>query len=91
VHRGVRVAGGQDGDGSARKGHKLQAGLAGIIGEAFREMVAERTYSAPESRAQRGQPTGGCAYGAAKTTSNAENARSRRLQVGSARFFGNAA
>src|SRR5579864_634225 len=46
VHRGVRVIGVQDGYDSARKGHKLQAGLTGIIGEAFREMVSERTYSA---------------------------------------------
>lgn len=35
----VRVIGVQDGYDSARRGHKLQAGLSGIIGEAFREMV----------------------------------------------------
>lgn len=63
VHRGVRVVGVQDGYDSARKGHKLQAGLSGIIGEAFREMIAEKTFSALESRAHRGQPTGGRAYG----------------------------
>jgi site-specific DNA recombinase len=63
VHRGVRVVGVQDGYDSARKGHKLQAGLTGIIGEAFREMVAEKTYTALESRAQAGKPTGGRAYG----------------------------
>jgi hypothetical protein len=32
VHRGVRIVGVQDGYDSARKGHKLQAGLTGIIG-----------------------------------------------------------
>jgi site-specific DNA recombinase len=63
VFRGVRVVGVQDGYDSARKGHKLQAGLTGIIGEAFREMIAEKTYSALESRAQRGAATGGVAYG----------------------------
>ncbi len=63
VHRGVRVVGVQDGYDSARKGHKLQAGLTGIIGEAFREMIAEKTYSALESRARRGAATGGVAYG----------------------------
>jgi site-specific DNA recombinase len=63
VHRGVRVVGVQDGYDSARKGHKLQAGLSGIIGESFREMCSEKTYSALESRAQRGQPTGGRAFG----------------------------
>ncbi len=46
-----------------RRGHKLQAGLSGIIGEAFREMVKDRTYSALESRAKAGRPTGGRAYG----------------------------
>jgi len=59
----VRIVGVQDGYDSARKGHKLQAGLTGIIGEAFREAVAEKTYSALESRALRGAPTGGRAYG----------------------------
>ena len=59
----MRIVGVQDGYDSARKGHKLQAGLTGIIGEAFREAVAEKTYSALESRALRGAPTGGRAYG----------------------------
>jgi site-specific DNA recombinase len=63
VHRGTRVVGVQDGYDSARKGHKLQAGLTGIIGEAFREMVSEKTYSALESRARGGKPTGGRSYG----------------------------
>lgn len=63
VHRGVRVVGVQDGYDSARKGHKLQAGLTGIMGEAFREMISEKTYSALESRAQRGESAGGVSYG----------------------------
>ena len=63
VHRGARIVGVQDGYDSARKGHKLQAGLAGIIGESFREMVAEKTYSALQSRALVGRPTGGRAFG----------------------------
>lgn len=61
--RGIRVIGVQDGYDSARKGHKLQAGLSGIIGEAFREMVSERTYAALESRALQGRPAGGRRYG----------------------------
>jgi site-specific DNA recombinase len=63
VTKGVRVIGVQDGYDSARKGHKLQAGLSGIIGEAFREMVKDRTYAALESRAKDKRPTGGRAYG----------------------------
>jgi site-specific DNA recombinase len=63
VAKGVRVVGVQDGYDSARRGHKLQAGLSGIIGEAFREMVKDRTYAALESRAKEGRATGGRAYG----------------------------
>jgi DNA invertase Pin-like site-specific DNA recombinase len=61
--KGVRVIGVQDGYDSARRGHKLQAGLSGIIGEAFREMVKDRTYAALESRARAHRATGGRAYG----------------------------
>jgi DNA invertase Pin-like site-specific DNA recombinase len=53
--KGIRVIGVQDGYDSARRGHKLQAGLSGIIGEAFREMVKDRTYAALESRAKAGR------------------------------------
>jgi site-specific DNA recombinase len=63
VARGIRVIGVQDGYDSSRRGHKLQAGLSGIIGEAFREMVKDRTYAALESRAKEGKETGGRAYG----------------------------
>jgi DNA invertase Pin-like site-specific DNA recombinase len=52
VAKGIRVVGVQDGYESTRRGHKLQAGLSGIIGEAFREMVKDRTYAALESRAK---------------------------------------
>ena len=49
--------------GIQRRGHKLQAGLSGIIGEAFREMVADRTHAALQSRAIDSKPTGGTRYG----------------------------
>ena len=61
--KGVRVIGVQDGYDSTRKGHKLQAGLAGIIGEAFRDMVKERTGSALRMRAEQGYHTGGAVFG----------------------------
>jgi DNA invertase Pin-like site-specific DNA recombinase len=63
VAKGIRIVGVQDGYDSARRGHKLQAGLSGIIGEAFREMVKDRTYAALQSRAKDNRPTGGRAYG----------------------------
>lgn len=61
--KGLRVIGVQDGYDSARRGHKLQAGLSGIIGEAFREMIRDRTHAALESRAKEQKPTGGKCYG----------------------------
>jgi DNA invertase Pin-like site-specific DNA recombinase len=61
--RGVRVVGVQDGYDNQRRGHKLQAGLSGIMGEAFREMIADRTHAALQSRAMESRPTGGTRYG----------------------------
>ena len=63
VSKGVRVIGVQDGYDSARRGHKLQAGLAGIMGEAFIDMIRDRTHAALESRAKTRRPTGGKCYG----------------------------
>ncbi len=63
VAKGIRVIGVQDGYDSARRGHKLQAGLSGIIGEAFRDMIRDRTHAALESRAKEQRPTGGKCYG----------------------------
>jgi site-specific DNA recombinase len=63
VAKGIRIVGVLDGYDSARRGHKMQAGLSGIIGDAFREMVKDRTYAALESRAKQGKATGGRAYG----------------------------
>ncbi len=65
-HRGTRVIGVQDGYDSDRKGHKLQAGFSGIMGEAFREMVRDKTYEALAGRAKRGSHTGGRTYGYSK-------------------------
>lgn len=62
IVKGICVVGVQDGYDSARRGHKLQAGLPGILGEAFRDMVKDRTYATLESGANAGRPTGGHAY-----------------------------
>lgn len=74
VARGIRVIGVQDGYDSTRRGHRLQAGLSGIIGEAFREMVRDRTRSALESRAKQHRPTGGKCYGYDGQSVNPEQA-----------------
>lgn len=61
-HRGARVIGVQDGYDSESRTARMQAGLSGIMSEEFRAMVADRTRSALELRARRGEPTGGKAY-----------------------------
>ncbi|MBS0379021.1 MAG: recombinase family protein [Proteobacteria bacterium] len=63
VFGGIRVVTLIDNYDSARKGHKMQAGLGGIVGEAFREMVSERTTITLQHRAKSGRSAGGRAYG----------------------------
>ncbi|MCX7146205.1 MAG: recombinase family protein, partial [Sulfuritalea sp.] len=74
VYQGIRVIGVSNGYDSARKGHKLQAGLEGIMGEAFRDMIADKTYTALHGRAQRGAATGGKSYGYTHTISGTADA-----------------
>lgn len=84
VAKGIRVVGVQDGYDSARRGHKLQAGLSGIMGEAFREMVKDRTYAALESRAKEKRSTGGRAYGyiaASKSASGKQEVNAEEAAV----------
>jgi site-specific DNA recombinase len=61
--KGVRVIGVQDGYDSKRKGHKLQAGLTGIMGEAFRDAIGERTGLSLRERAKLGYSAGGKVFG----------------------------
>ena len=61
--RGIRVVSTSNGYDSGRKGHKIQAGFEGIMGEAFREMVRDKTYAALKGRAQGGALTGGRSFG----------------------------
>jgi DNA invertase Pin-like site-specific DNA recombinase len=61
--RDVRVIGVSNGYDSARKGHKLQAGVEGVMGEAFRDLVRDKTYTALHGRAERGARAGGLSFG----------------------------
>jgi DNA invertase Pin-like site-specific DNA recombinase len=63
VAKGIHVVGVQDGYDSARKGHKVQAGFSGVMGEWFRDMVKEKTHAALETRAKAQRPVGGKTYG----------------------------
>lgn len=60
--RKVLVIGIQDGFESTARTARMQAGMAGIMGAEFCEMVSLRTHSALEMRANNGQATGGKAY-----------------------------
>lgn len=61
--RGVRVIGVQDGFDSTQRTARMQAGMTGIMGGEFIEMISRRTHSALEMRAQSGRSAGGRAYG----------------------------
>lgn len=60
---GARVVGVLDGYDSESAQARMQAGLSGIMSEELRASIRQRTHSALELRALRGQPTGGRAYG----------------------------
>ena len=81
VARGARVVGVLDGYDSNRRGHKLQAGLAGIMGEAFRDMIKERTHGALESRAKARRSAGGKCYGYGSEAVNRDDPMSQRRYV----------
>jgi DNA invertase Pin-like site-specific DNA recombinase len=81
IFHGVRVIGVQSGYDSERRGHKLQAGVEGIMGESFREMISQRVHEALRGRAGRGAFAGGRAYGyRSRPTGPGENAE-RCLEV----------
>ena len=60
--RGIRVIGLQDGFDSLARTARMQAGMAGIMGAEFIEMISRRVHSALEMRAKEGRPTGGKAF-----------------------------
>lgn len=62
-HRGVRVLGLLDHFDSEAATAGMQAGLSGIMSEAYRSSIARRTHSALDMRARQGRPTGRVAYG----------------------------
>jgi len=60
--RGIRVIGLQDGFDSLARTARMQAGMAGIMGAEFIEMISRRVHSALEMRAKEGRATGGKAF-----------------------------
>jgi site-specific DNA recombinase len=61
--RGVRVIGVQDGFDSFAENADLQAGISGVVGKEFINMIRRRVHSALEMRAEMMRPTGGKSYG----------------------------
>ena len=77
VFSGIRVVGVSDGYDSSRRGHKLQAGVHGIMGESYREMIRYRTHEALTSRATSHHFAGGLAYG----YRSVQDGNRRRLEI----------
>lgn len=60
---GVRVIGVTDGFDSDREGYKLEAGMRGIMGEAYKDAIAKNTHRGLTGRALQGASAGGLPYG----------------------------
>lgn len=62
-HWGVRLVGVTDGVDTDRKGHKLEVGLRGLMGELYLDDLAEKTHRGLMGQALQGFSAGGLAYG----------------------------
>lgn len=65
---GVRVIGVSDGIDTDRKGHKLEVGLRGLMGELYLDDLAEKTHRGQTGIAMSGASAGGLPYGYRVTT-----------------------
>ncbi|MBI4240551.1 MAG: recombinase family protein [Candidatus Rokubacteria bacterium] len=63
VFKGLRIVGASDGFDSAAKGYKLQAGLRGIMNEAYLDDLRDKTRRGLEGRAIAGYSTGSRLFG----------------------------
>lgn len=63
VHWGCRLIGVTDGINTASKGHKLQAGMKGLMNDIFLDDLRERTHRGMVGQALKGYHCGGRAYG----------------------------
>ncbi|WP_425493171.1 recombinase family protein [Dyella lutea] len=61
--RGVRLIGVSDGVDTARKNHKLDTGLRGLMSELYLDDLAEKTHRGLTGRALAGASAGGLPYG----------------------------
>lgn len=63
TYRGVRVIGVSDGVDTARKGHKADVALRGLMGELYIADLADKTHRGLTGRALAGASAGGLPYG----------------------------
>lgn len=66
--RGVRVIGVGDGVDTSAKGHKVSAGLRGLMGELYLDDLRDKTHRGLTGRALAGASAGGLPYGYRVTT-----------------------
>jgi site-specific DNA recombinase len=60
---GARLVGVSDGVDTARKGHKIDVGLRGLMGEMYLDELADKTHRGLTGRALAGASAGGLPYG----------------------------
>lgn len=60
---GVRLVGVSDGVDTARRGHKIEVGLRGLMSELYVDDLAEKTHRGLTGRALAGKSAGGLPYG----------------------------
>jgi site-specific DNA recombinase len=68
---GVRLVGVCDGVDTARKGHKVDVGLRGLMSEIYLDDLADKTHRGLSGRALAGASAGGLPYGYRVTTTGA--------------------
>lgn len=62
-HWGIRLLGVSDGIDTERKGHKIEVGLRGLMGELYLDDLADKTYRGLMGQALKGNSAGGLPYG----------------------------
>ncbi len=65
---GIRLVGVSDGVDTARRGHKIDVGLRGLMSELYLDDLAEKTHRGLSGRALSGASAGGLPYGYRVTT-----------------------
>ena len=63
IHWSIRIIGASDGFDTNSKGHKIQAGMRGIINEIYLDDLKEKTHRGMEGQALKGFNCGGHSYG----------------------------